>query len=66
MVKKKTQENKEYETLSVVKKDKKKFNDLCNKYDLERWQMFQVLVKILKEYKPEVHDLVKNGKSSDS
>jgi len=49
----------ELTTLSVFKKDKKKFKDYVNHYDTNQQKFFGVMVKIIKDYVPEIKGLLK-------
>jgi len=46
-------------TITVEKKDKKKFKDLVNKYDLNQQKFFGIMIKIMKSYSPEIKELIK-------
>jgi len=46
-------------TITVEKKDKKKFKDLVNKYDSNQQKFFHAMVSIIKDYKPELKDILK-------
>jgi len=46
-------------TITVEKKDKKKFKDLVNKYDSNQQKFFHIMVKIMKEYSPEIEGELK-------
>jgi|TARA_R100000750_G_C2340221_1_gene93873 hypothetical protein len=51
--------NDESTTLTVSRKDKKKFKDLVNKYGTYQYKLFGVMIKVIKEYDPEVKSLLK-------
>lgn len=46
-------------TVTVDSKDKKKFKQLVLDYDTDQMKMFGALVKIAKQYKPELKGLLK-------
>ncbi len=46
-------------TISVYEKDKNKFKQLCLDYNLKQYEMFKALVKIAKDYKPELKEVKK-------
>ena len=46
-------------TVTVKTKDKKKFKDLVNKYDTNQQTFFGVMVKIVKDFEPEIRGLIK-------
>jgi len=46
-------------TITVEKKDKKKFKDLVNKYDVNQQEFFRIMVKVMKDFDPEIRGLKK-------
>jgi len=44
-------------TISVSKKDKKKFKDLVNKNDSNQQIFFGIMVKIMKDFDPEIKEI---------
>lgn len=46
-------------TITVKKRDKKKFKNLVNKYDSNQQKFFYAMVKVMKDYEPELKDILK-------
>lgn len=47
---------KDYTTISVDRKDKKRFQKLCIDHDLKQEELFRKLINITKQFKPELKD----------
>jgi len=47
----------ELTTITIFKKDKKKFKDLVNKYNSNQQKFFGIMVKIMKSYDPEIKEM---------
>ena len=46
-------------TITVNNKDKRKFKDLVNKYDTNQQKFFSAMVKVMKEFDPELREMEK-------
>lgn len=49
-------------TITVQSKDKIKFKQYCAKHDIKQYKFFKVMLKVLKDFAPELNDLVKMEK----
>lgn len=53
----------EVTTISVTNKDRKEIRKLANDYDCNQYELISALIKIVKQFKPELKDIIKGGKN---
>lgn len=53
--------NNKLTTITIFKKDKKKFKNLVNKYNSNQQIFFGIMINIMRGYKPEITQLNKSG-----
>ena len=46
-------------TMTVYEKDRDKFKQLCLDYKMKQYEMFHSLIKIAKQFKPELKEVKK-------